>query len=403
MIDVTVGGNGATKGEALRSLSLISAAHFVSHYYMLVLPMLFPFLKDRLGVGYIELGLALTVFSVVTGLTQAPVGYLVDRVGARKILIAGLMLGGLSLILLAFTLNYGWLLVCALLLGLGNSVYHPADYALLSANMDEAHMGRAFSVHTFAGYLGAAVAPAIVAVLLLTVGGLGALMISGLFGIITGLVLLAMPIPEASAARQGNAADGGKVSVVTPMIMALMVFFMLLGLSISGISNFGVVALMGGYDASLSLANTALTGYLGAASLGVLAGGFLADRITRHDLVAAVCYSINAAMVAAIALTMPAAAVLVATLTLAGFLSGMIAPSRDMMVRKAAPAGAAGRAFGIVTTGFNIGGIVSPLLFGWIMDTGVPRWVFGATAVFMALTVLLTLAIDRRAARQAAA
>ncbi len=403
MIDVTVGGNGATKGEALRSLSLISAAHFVSHYYMLVLPMLFPFLKDQLGVGYIELGLALTVFSVVTGLTQAPVGYLVDRVGARKILIAGLMLGGLSLILLAFTLNYGWLLVCALLLGLGNSVYHPADYALLSANMDEAHMGRAFSVHTFAGYLGAAVAPAIVAVLLLTVGGLGALMISGLFGIITGLVLLAMPIPEASAARQGNAADGGKVSVVTPMIMALMVFFMLLGLSISGISNFGVVALMGGYDASLSLANTALTGYLGAASLGVLAGGFLADRITRHDLVAAVCYSINAAMVAAIALTMPAAAVLVATLTLAGFLSGMIAPSRDMMVRKAAPAGAAGRAFGIVTTGFNIGGIVSPLLFGWIMDTGVPRWVFGATAVFMALTVLLTLAIDRRAARQAAA
>ncbi len=403
MIDVTVGDNRATGGSALRSLSLISAAHFVSHYYMLVLPMLFPFLKERLGVGYIELGLALTVFSVVTGLTQAPVGYLVDRVGARRILIAGLMLGGLSLILLAFTLNYAWLLVCALLLGLGNSVYHPADYALLSANMDEAHMGRAFSVHTFAGYLGAAVAPAIVAVLLVTVGGLGALMVSGLLGIITGLVLLAMPIPEASAARQGDAADGGKVSVVTPMIMALMVFFMLLGLSISGISNFGVVALMGGYDASLSLANTALTGYLGAASLGVLAGGFLADRITRHDLVAAVCYSINAAMVAAIALTMPAAAVLVATLTLAGFLSGMIAPSRDMMVRKAAPAGAAGRAFGIVTTGFNIGGIASPLLFGWIMDTGVPRWVFGATAVFMALTVLLTLAIDRRAARQAAA
>ena len=402
MIDVTVGDNRATGGGALRSLSLISAAHFISHYYMLVLPMLFPFLKERLGVGYIELGLALTVFSVVTGLTQAPVGYLVDRVGARRILIAGLMLGGISLILLALTLNYAWLLVCALLLGLGNSVYHPADYALLSANMDEAHMGRAFSVHTFAGYLGAAVAPAIVAVLLLTVGGLGALMVSGLFGIITGVVLLALPIPEASAARQGNA-DGGKVNVVTPMIMVLMVFFMLLGLSISGISNFGVVALMGGYDASLSLANTALTGYLGAASLGVLAGGLLADRITRHDLVAAVCYSINAAMVAAIALTMPAAPVLVATLTLAGFLSGMIAPSRDMMVRKAAPPGAAGRAFGIVTTGFNIGGIISPLLFGWIMDTGVPRWVFGATAVFMALTVLLTLAIDRRAARQAAA
>ena len=82
-------------------------------------------------------------------------------------------------------------------------------------------------------------------------------------------------------------------------------------------------------------------------------------------------------------------------MALAGFLGGVIAPSRDMLVRNAAPPGAAGRAFGIVSTGFNIGGIISPLLFGWIMDQNMPHWVFGASAIFMVLTVLLALVTDR--------
>jgi MFS family permease len=87
---------------------------------------------------------------------------------------------------------------------------------------------------------------------------------------------------------------------------------------------------------------------------------------------------------------------LIAAMALAGFLSGVIAPSRDMLVRQAAPPGAAGRAFGMVSTGFNVGGIISPLLFGWIMDQSVPRWVFGASAVFMALTVVLGFITDRK-------
>jgi MFS family permease len=182
----------------------------------------------------------------------------------------------------------------------------------------------------------------------------------------------------------------------------LTVFFLLLGLSVSGISNFGVVALMAGYAAPLTLANTALTGFLGAAALGVLAGGLLADRTRRHEQVAAAAFGITAIVVAFIATTTPAPATLVAALTLAGFLSGVIAPSRDMMVRNAAPPGASGRVFGIVSTGFNIGGIISPLLFGWIMDQAMPRWVFGASAVFMLLTVALTLQTDRRAVRAAA-
>src|ERR1700759_1566794 len=162
----------------IRTLSLISVAHWVSHFHLLVLPMLFPFLKAQLGVGYIELGFALTVFAVVSGLTQAPMGYLGDRIGARKILLAGLTLGGAALIMLGLHLNYASLITAAVLLGLANSVYHPADYAILSTHMDEARMGRAFSIHTFAGFLGGAVAPAIVAALVAVTGGAGALIVA---------------------------------------------------------------------------------------------------------------------------------------------------------------------------------------------------------------------------------
>jgi MFS family permease len=384
--------------SGLRTLTLISVAHWVSHVHILVLPMLFPFLKATLGVDYLQLGFALTVFAVVSALTQAPTGYLVDHLGARKILLVGMILGGLSLILLGLHLNYTMLVTCAVLLGLANSVYHPADYAILAAHMDEARMGRAFSIHTFAGYLGTAVTPAIVAALTTWVGGAGALVVTGAIGILVALSLLLFSVPEASAKHQ--AATGAKPSqrsIITPALIVLTIFFMLLGLSSAGISNFGLVALMNGYGASFSTANVALTAYLGAAATGVLAGGFLADHTRRHGQVAAVCFGINTAIVLLITLVALPAALLLVAMTTAGFLGGLIAPSRDMLVRNAAPAGAAGRAFGIVSTGFNFSGMLSPLLFGWIMDQNLPHWVFGLSALFMVLTVLLTPFTERKA------
>src|SRR5258707_719747 len=174
MVDVLAAPQQVKADSPLRTLAAISVAHWVSHFHLFVLPMLFPFLKEQLGVGYIELGFALTVFGVVSGLTQAPIGYLADHIGARKVLLIGLTVGGLALIMLGLHLSYVSLIACAALLGLANSVYHPCDYAILSTNMDEARMGRAFSIHTFAGFLGGAVAPAIMAALVASVGGLGA-------------------------------------------------------------------------------------------------------------------------------------------------------------------------------------------------------------------------------------
>ena len=396
MADVLAAPQQTRADASLRTLALISIAHWVSHFHMLVLPMLFPFLKEQLGVGYVELGFALTVFAVVSALTQAPTGYLVDHVGARRILMTGLAAGGLALILLGLHLSYASLIASAVLLGLANSVYHPANYAILSAHMDEARMGRAFSIHTFAGYLGGAVAPAIVAALVALGGGVGALIVAGAIGPLTALLLLIGNVPDAGATKKDGGTRGPQPNVMTPALILLTILFMLLTLSTSGIANFGVVALMGGYGTSFPTANVALTCYLGASAVGVLAGGVLADRTQRHGQFAAACFAINAVIVCGIAMLTPAAPLLIAAMAVAGFLSGVIAPSRDMLVRAAAPAGTAGRAFGIVSTGFNIGGIASPLLFGWIMDQNAPHWVFGASVVFMLLTVALSLMTERK-------
>jgi MFS family permease len=386
----------AKTDESLRTLAAISTAHWVSHFHIFVLPMLFPFLKAQLGVGYIELGFALTVFAVTSGLTQAPIGYLADHIGARKILLMGLSVGGFALIMLGLHLSYAWLIASAVLLGLANSVYHPANYAILSAHMNEARMGRAFSIHTFAGFLGGAVAPAIIAALVAMTGGQGALIIAGAVGPLVALLLLVVGIPDARAANRESAGPSTPTqNVITPALIVLTIFFMLLSLSNAGIGNFGVVALMSGYGASFSTANIALTAYLGASAIGVLAGGFLADHTQRHGQVAAGCFAINAVIVAIIATINLPSPLLMAAMASAGFLGGVIAPSRDMLVRNAAPPGAAGRAFGIVSTGFNVGGIISPLLFGWIMDQNLPHWVFGTSVVFMVLTVLLALVTER--------
>src|SRR3977135_3731285 len=295
MVDVLAAPQHAKTDTSLRTLASISTAHWVSHFHLLVLPMLFPFLKEQLGVGYIELGFALTVFAVISGLTQAPIGYLADHIGARKVLLMGLTLGGVALIMLGLHLSYSWLIASAVLLGLAHSVSQPADYAILSAHMDEARMGRAFSIHTFAGFLGGAVAPAIVAALVTMVGGLGALIVAGSVGPLVALLLIVVGIPDASAAdRKVDGVHSPQQSIITPAIIVLTIFFMLLSLSNAGIGDFCVMALMSGYDASFSSANIALTAFLGFSAIGVLAGGFLADRTRRHRQVAGALFAVHA-------------------------------------------------------------------------------------------------------------
>jgi MFS family permease len=186
-------------------------------------------------------------------------------------------------------------------------------------------------------------------------------------------------------------------SILTPAILGLTGFFALMSLSGSGISNFSVVALTSAFGTSLSVANMALTAYLSAQALGVLLGGFVADLTRRHAEVAAVGYAVNACIVLAIGTVGFDSVLLIVAMSGAGVLSGMIMPSRDMLVRAAAPPGAMGRTFGIVTSGFGIGGMVGPLMFGFAMDHGAPQWVFGISVILMIAVAVVALVSDRRA------
>lgn len=381
-------------------LTQVSIAHLISHLHIMTVPALLPLLPGHMQVSFVELGVAIGLFGVVTGLVQAPFGFLVDRVGARKMLMAALLLGSASFGLLAVFPSYPCLLAVMVLAGVANGVYHPADYSLLSHGIPSNVMGRAFSIHTFAGFLGAALAPVIMVGIALAASPSWSFAVSALAGLMAWCVMFLGASPQV---RQSNTGMGkprpAENRPLTTPVMALAILtllFTLLSLSTGAIEKFSVSALVQGFDVALPAANLALTSFLFASAFGVLAGGGLADRTDKHGYVAAVAFGLAALMVVLV-IRIPLSPVLLAVaLGVTGFLTGVVAPSRDMLVRAASPVGAEGRTFGIVSTGFNMGGVIGPILFGFLLDRGLASGVLWAAVGFMAATTVVVLCQERK-------
>jgi MFS family permease len=391
---------GARVAPHVRVVGAVSAAHFVSHYYILLLAPLLPFVRADYGVSYTEIGLALAVFNIVSAALQAPAGFLVDRLGARILLIGALLIGGAAFVIAGLVHSYWAFVAMFALAGVGNAVYHPADYALLSHHVPAKSIGQAFSVHTFAGMLGSAVAPPTLLAMQSVWGWRGAFIGAGLVGFAVAALLLAVRDNGGGAHSQpvrggADAPAAGWRLLLSPPILLNLLFFVLLAMMSGGIYNYSVVALGALYATPVTTANAALTGNLLLSAIGVLAGGLLVGRTSRHGTVATLGLLAMGAFLLLVAEFDLGSLPLIAAMTAAGFCSGVIMPSRDMIVREVTPPGSFGKVFGFVTTGFNIGGIIAPLMFGAIMDQGSPRLVF-VTVAACCLVAIVTVATRPR-------
>ena len=381
------------------TIAIVCQAHFMSHCFALLLPPIFLFMAPYFGVGFTELGIALTVFSVATTLSQPIVGRMVDRFGAREILIAGLVLEGTSFVVIGLTQSYFGLLLLMGAAGLANSAYHPADYAILGRLIPRDKIGKVFSLHTFSGFLGSALAP-MAMIFAATVWSWQAGVITvGLVGIASSFLIPLIPrLPAPPGADSAQPKSSKRPGLSAPVV-SLTVFFFMVALSTSGIQNFAVVALSTDWGVSSTQASTTLTVFLAAMAFGVLAGGFLADRFKNHETIAAICFFLAGLATLLIVVGSPSFAAITVILGMAGFLVGVVMPSRDMMVHKAAAPGTEGYVFGVVTTGLNAGGIVAPPIFGFLIDNGLHAGIFILSASAMLLTGTLAVLQQRTGRR----
>jgi MFS transporter, FSR family, fosmidomycin resistance protein len=395
---------GASRPSYVRVVGAVSAAHFVSHYYIILLAPLLPFVRAEYGVSYTEIGLAFAVFNVISAALQTPAGFLVDRLGARVLLVAGLVIGASAFIIVGLVDSFWMMVAMFALAGVGNTVYHPADYSLLSHHVPADRIGQAFSVHTFAGMLGSAVAPASLLVMQNLWGWRGAFIGAGVLGLATAAVLATMrdhPSGHTGSERVPRSADTAAASwrlLLSAPILLNLVFFVLLAIISGGLYNYSVVALGALYATPVATANMALSANLLLSAIGVLLGGVLVGRTSRHGMVATVGLAVMTLFILVVAEIDLGAVALIGAMSLIGLFSGIIMPSRDMIVREITPPGSFGKVFGFVTTGFNIGGIISPLIFGAIMDHGNPRLVFLAVAAFTLIAILTVATRPRRLA-----
>ncbi len=386
-----------------RVIALVGLSHGVSHFYHLILAALFPWLKPAFDLSYAQLGLLMTVFFIVSGVGQALAGFVVDRVGAFRVLFGGVALLGLAAVLLAGANGYAMLLAGSMLAGVGNSVFHPADYTLLNQRVSKARLAHGFSVHGISGNLGWAAAPIFLAGVAALSSWRTAVLASAAIPCCVLLLLYfnrdALRADPAPLRGEGSAHEGSFDFLRLPTVWMCFGFFFLSAIALGGIQSFASTSLIALYHVSLASATTAYTAYMLASAGGMLAGGFVAARSLNHDRIIVISFAMAAAMAVLLALAVVPGWMAVPLMGAIGLASGVAGPSRDLLIRAAAPANATGRVFGVVYSGLDSGLAVGPLMFGALMDAHHPSWVFLCIGLFQALAIATAVGVgsSRRA------
>jgi MFS family permease len=385
-------------------IGLVGIAHMVSHFSQLIVPPLFPWLKDALHASYTELGFLMTIFFVVSCSVQTTSGFLVDRFGPRPVLFAGLALIAAAAFGFAASPSYWSLAFFMIVAGLGNGVFHPVDYTLLNRKVSAPRLGHAYSVHGLTGSLGWAAAPALVVPLAIAFHWRVALLVAGCVPVVVLAILWfnratlqLAPAPRAPAHAQ---APGEKTFdfLRIPAVWMCFAFFFIYAVVLSVVQAFAPEAARQLHNVPVAMAAACLTVYMVCSAGGMIAGGFLASDPARCERVFAIGFAIAACIALAIGFT-PVPGLLVPVLFGGmGFAAGLAAPSRDMLVKRSTPENATGRVYGVVYSGLDIGQAVSPLIFGQLMDHHNYQGVWLGLVIVQA--ILIASAFNVRKARR---
>lgn len=372
---------------------LISNGHFLSHFYVLTLPPLFLAWQSSFHVSFAQLGLTVMLMSGMTALLQTPVGFLVDRHGARSFLVGGVLLMCLSMAAMGLATAFWQILALAALSGVGNSVVHPADYAILTGSVDKDRMGRAFALHTFSGNLGFSAAPPVAAVLMTLIGWRATLMVVGLLGVPVVLsILLQSGILKDQArheAHHSGSVLSGRQLLTSRTMLLFFAFFALGAMASGGIQAWLVTVLHTVKGMDLAVASTALTAYMAGSTVGVLVGGWFTDSFKPHVMVFAIAMTVATAVLLIVVNALSVPALLTALLMFAaGLAFGASRTPRDVMLKDAAPPGQIGKVFGFVSSGLPLGSAITPVPFGFLIDRGHPELVLIMVAVILLLSLL---------------
>lgn len=387
-------------GQDAQIIALVGVAHACSHFYHLVLPPLFPWLMRDFGLGYTEVGVLMSVFFVVSGVGQAAAGFLVDRVGARPVLMAGVALLAASAVALGLAQSYAGLVLAAAIAGLGNSVFHPADFSLLNHGVSPGRLGHAFAVHGLSGNLGWAAAP----VFMVGVASVAGWHAAAFAAAGVGVAVLALLVWQRAALLDGHrgtadhATSKGAASLGflrSGAVWLCFAFFFLTTMAFGVLQNFSPAIFNHVYGLDLAVATAGLTAYLLGSAMGTVAGGFLATRTSGNDRLIAFALGLAALMALALASGEAGGGAVLPLMLVMGMGVGVAGPNRDLLVRRAATSRfgktSFGRVYGFVYSGLDVGLAVSPFLVGRWLDGGhfqAPLYLVGVLQVAALLTAL---------------